>query len=461
MASDILGLFTNPQQYLAQQDASMQQQFAQRAALDPLQRASILGQQAGYRLGQGVGGALGGVDPQLEMISRRNALLGQLDQSDPESYMKVAQAAAQMGDGQFAIAIAQEGRKLRESSASIELKEAQAFKAQNQQKTQTDSAQKRAIISSLEQKLATDPTYKPTQQEIANARFIVATETKSKSFIDPQTNQLIVIDGLDINLAAPNVARVLSQISASQAAPQPAEQAVEQPVEQPVAQTTTQEAQATTPVVTPTSTLTNQPQVKVIDTPASKIKAKEQAKKTEAETEEKQRAVESFDDQIAAVQSLRDTIKSTRKIIGPLTTGYGALLSGIPLTKAKTLKGNTQTIKNNVALAKLRELKQQSSTGASGLGALNMKEFDAIQGIIASLDPESENYANDLEKVDAFFARAEDLMTKQSARAKEKLGTGSDNEAKIQAAVDRAMKDPRTKGTRAQVEAVIRQRLQK
>lgn len=457
MASEILGLFQSPEQYQANQLAQFRQRAANEVQLNPFQQAAVGMRQAGYQLGGGIGGALGGTDPQLEMISRRNALLGQLDQSDPESFMKVAQAAAQMGDAQFAIAMAQEGRKLRESSASIELKEAQAFKAKNQQKAQTDSAQKRAIISSLEQKLATDPTYKPTQQEIANARFIVATETKSKSFIDPQTNQLIVIDGLDINLAAPNVARVLSQISASQAAPQP----TEQPTEQPVAQPTTQEAQATTPVVTPTSTLTNQPQVKVIDTPASKIKAKEQAKKTEAETEEKQRAVESFDDQIAAVQSLRDTIKSTRKIIGPLTTGYGALLSGIPLTKAKTLKGNTQTIKNNVALAKLRELKQQSSTGASGLGALNMKEFDAIQGIIASLDPESENYANDLEKVDAFFARAEDLMTKQSARAKEKLGTGSDNEAKIQAAVDRAMKDPRTKGTRAQVEAVIRQRLQK
>lgn len=457
MASEILGLFQSPEQYQSNQLAQFRQRAANEVQLNPFQQAAIGMRQAGYQLGGGIGGALGGTDPQLDMISRRNALLGQLDQNDPESFMKVAQAAAQMGDGQFALAIAQEGRKLRESSASIELKEAQAFKAKNQQKAQTDSAQKRAIISSLEQKLATDPTYKPTQQEIANARFIVATETKSKSFIDPQTNQLIVIDGLDINLAAPNVARVLSQISASQAAPQPAEQAVEQPV----AQTTTQEAQATTPVVTPTSTLTNQPQVKVIDTPASKIKAKEQAKKTEAETEEKQRAVESFDDQIAAVQSLRDTIKSTRKIIGPLTTGYGALLSGIPLTKAKTLKGNTQTIKNNVALAKLRELKQQSSTGASGLGALNMKEFDAIQGIIASLDPESENYANDLEKVDAFFARAEDLMTKQSARAKEKLGTGSDNEAKIQAAVDRAMKDPRTKGTRAEVEAVIRKRLQK
>jgi len=111
MASEIIGLFTNPQQYLAAQDAAMQQQFAQRANLAPLQKASILAQQAGYRLGQGVGGALGGTDPQLDMISRRNALLSQLDQSDPESFMKVAQAAAQIGDNQFAMTIADAGRK--------------------------------------------------------------------------------------------------------------------------------------------------------------------------------------------------------------------------------------------------------------------------------------------------------------------------------------------------------------
>jgi hypothetical protein len=455
MASDILGLFTNPQQYLAAQDASMQQQFARNAEMAPLNRARMLYQQAGYQAGQGIGGALGGVDPQLDMISKRNVLLSQLNPNDPASYMKVAQVAAQIGDQQFAMAIAQEGRKLRESSASIELKEAQAFKALNQQKAQTDSAQKRTIISSLEQKLATDPNYKPTQQEIATARFIVATETKPKSFIDPQTNQLIVIDGLDINLAAPNVAKLLTQTPSTQPTP------VAQQATDTTMPTTTEAVPSATMPVAPIPSLTSQPQVKVIETPSSRIKAQELAKKTEAETEEKKRAVESFDDQIAAVQSLRGTIDTTRKIIGPLTTGYGSYLSALPLTSARTLEGNTQTIKNNVALAKLRELKQQSSTGASGLGALNMKEFDAIQGIIASLDPKSANYANDLEKVDAFFARAEDLMTKQSSRAKEKLGTGSDNEAKIQAAVDRAMKDPRTKGTRAQVEAVIRQRLQK
>ena len=119
MASDILGLFTNPQQYLAAQDAAMQQQFAQRANLAPLQKASILAQQAGYRLGQGVGGALGGEDPQLKMISQRQALSNQLDPNDPESYMRVAQAAAQIGDQQFAIAVADAGRKAASEYALI------------------------------------------------------------------------------------------------------------------------------------------------------------------------------------------------------------------------------------------------------------------------------------------------------------------------------------------------------
>jgi hypothetical protein len=117
MASEIIGLFTNPQQYLAAQDASMQQQFARNAQLAPLQRASMLYQQAGYQAGQGIGGALGGVDPQLDRISKRNVLLGQLDPSDPSSYMKVAQVAAQIGDQQFAMAIAQEGRKAQSEMA--------------------------------------------------------------------------------------------------------------------------------------------------------------------------------------------------------------------------------------------------------------------------------------------------------------------------------------------------------
>jgi hypothetical protein len=109
--SEILGLFQTPDQYSAAQDAALQRQFIQRATLDPFQKASVLGQQAGYSAAQGIGGALGGTDPQLEMISRRNVLLSQLDPNDPKSYGRVAEAAARMGDSQFAVAIAQEGRK--------------------------------------------------------------------------------------------------------------------------------------------------------------------------------------------------------------------------------------------------------------------------------------------------------------------------------------------------------------
>jgi hypothetical protein len=117
MASEIIGLFTNPQQYLAAQDASMQQQFARNAEMAPLNRARMLYQQAGYQAGQGIGGALGGTDPQLDLISKRNVLLSQLNPNDPASYMKVAQVAAQIGDQQFAMAIAQEGRKAQSEMA--------------------------------------------------------------------------------------------------------------------------------------------------------------------------------------------------------------------------------------------------------------------------------------------------------------------------------------------------------
>jgi hypothetical protein len=115
--SEILGLFQSPEQYQANQLAQFRQRAANEVQLNPFQQAAIGMRQAGYQLGGGIGGALGGTDPQLDMISRRNALLSRLDQSDPESYMKVAQAAAQMGDAQFAIAIAQEGRKAKTEMA--------------------------------------------------------------------------------------------------------------------------------------------------------------------------------------------------------------------------------------------------------------------------------------------------------------------------------------------------------
>ena len=91
--------------------AQFRQQAANEVQLNPFQQAAIGMRQAGYQLGGGIGGAVGGVDPQLQKIAQRQALAGQLDPSNPNSYMQVAKMAADAGDQEFAIAIADAGRQ--------------------------------------------------------------------------------------------------------------------------------------------------------------------------------------------------------------------------------------------------------------------------------------------------------------------------------------------------------------
>jgi hypothetical protein len=445
-------------EYMLKRQAGMQSEAMAFAQLSPMQQAQFGFYRGGQQLGDALGSALGGQDPQLQRISFRNSIAQQLDMREPESYFKAATVANQAGDREFANSLVEAGTKIESTMSQVELRKAQAKKAANYQQAQTDSAQKRASIATLEEKLATDPTYKPTARELANARFILANESKTRTQIDPVTGQLYIINGLDVNEAAPNLAKYLKSegIVAPESTTTPA----------PAPAATTQPSTAQTPPVATTTPAQPQPVViakgvTAVPTEASKQKAEELAKKQKAEEEEKVRAVESFEDQTAAIQNLRDTIKTTKALVGPRTTGYGSLLAVLPATDARTLEGNTQTIKNNVALSKLRELKQQSATGASGLGALNMKEFDAIQGIIAALDPKSKNYKNDLDKIDAFFERAENLLKTQSERAKKNVGSNVAQDEQVKVLVDRAMADPRTRGTRAQVEATIRQRLNK
>jgi len=111
MASDILGLFTTPEQYQLAQQQAQQAQAIQYASLDPMARANYGTFRAGQQLGGAIGGALGGQDPQLQLIARRQQLLGQLDRSDPMSYRRVAKMASDAGDQQLAQGIAEAGMK--------------------------------------------------------------------------------------------------------------------------------------------------------------------------------------------------------------------------------------------------------------------------------------------------------------------------------------------------------------
>jgi hypothetical protein len=120
MASEILGLFTTPEQYQLAQQQAQQAQAIQYANLDPMARANYGTFRAGQQLGGAIGGALGGEDLQLKMISQRQQLASQLNPNDPNSYMKIAEIAAQSGDQQFAIAVADAGRKAMSEYALIQ-----------------------------------------------------------------------------------------------------------------------------------------------------------------------------------------------------------------------------------------------------------------------------------------------------------------------------------------------------
>jgi hypothetical protein len=106
------GLFgINPDMYRQQQ----QQQVFNRAValqnLDPFQQAAVGYQQAGYNLAGALGGALGGVDPQLQRISALNAISKQIDQTNPESMLQGAKMLADAGFMQEALGLAQYARK--------------------------------------------------------------------------------------------------------------------------------------------------------------------------------------------------------------------------------------------------------------------------------------------------------------------------------------------------------------
>ena len=113
MATDIVGsLFgVTPELYQEQRDQMARQRAMQLARLEPLEQASYGAARAGQQLGGAFASAMGVEDPQMRLISQRNALARQIDMTDPDSIMRGAQLAAQMGDTATASALAEYARK--------------------------------------------------------------------------------------------------------------------------------------------------------------------------------------------------------------------------------------------------------------------------------------------------------------------------------------------------------------
>jgi len=126
MAENIVaGLFgMTPQMYQNQQYGQDLNRGIALAQLSPGAAAQAGLQASVGQLGRGIAGAMGIEDPQLKLISTRNSIAQQIDQTDPESILKGAQMLAQMGDQQGAMALAQYARQAQGEMALVQQRRA-------------------------------------------------------------------------------------------------------------------------------------------------------------------------------------------------------------------------------------------------------------------------------------------------------------------------------------------------
>jgi hypothetical protein len=126
MADNIVaGLFgINPQMYGEQQRTSALNEGIALAQLDPSARGAAMTYAGAKGFGTALGGAMGIEDPQLKLISARNAIAQQIDQTNPESILKGAQMLAQAGDQQGAFALAQYARQSQSEMALTQQRKA-------------------------------------------------------------------------------------------------------------------------------------------------------------------------------------------------------------------------------------------------------------------------------------------------------------------------------------------------
>ena len=156
IVTSLFGL--NPQMFGEQQRRSALNEGITLAQLDPASRGAAMTYAGARGLGGAIAGALGVEDPQLKMISVRQQIMSQLDQSDPESILQGAQMLAQAGDQQGSIALAQLARQAQsEMALTQQRRAAEQSSLATAAKTQLSVRQEEELRSELS-KLGPDAT---------------------------------------------------------------------------------------------------------------------------------------------------------------------------------------------------------------------------------------------------------------------------------------------------------------
>lgn len=181
-----------------------QQAQAQRASEAALQYAQLSPfQQANFAIGRGayqLAGALGGTDPQLQMISTRNSIARQINYNDPNSIMQGVQMLSQAGDTVGAMQLADVARKM-------ESEMAQTFQ-------RTAAGQASLAAAGRERQQAT-----PEKIQLARELALAKGQPGTPEFAAEYNNQLTRLTTTSSTAATPEKIQLARELAAQVGAP--------------------------------------------------------------------------------------------------------------------------------------------------------------------------------------------------------------------------------------------------
>lgn len=345
MATDSIvgGLFgMTPEAYQAQQNQMMLKQASELAQLDPLASARTSLIYGGAQLGRGLGGLMGVEDPQLKIISTRNALASQFDVSTPQGLAMYGQALRQAGDVQGS---------LQATQLASQLAGTQAESALSQEKLLSTR-----IAGQREQQLQGALSQLPEDASEQQIQAVL------RRYGDPK----IVLQAIErkTNLDAQLAERRRIEEERNQFRRDQMEK--DQDFKREMARLGAELKSGTTSL-----------QQQLVQEKIDALRQKKQ---------------DAIDKQLGTAQGVIENtqvvlgkIKEAEKLVGAGTTGAGSYLSVLPGTDARELSTVIGTIKARLGFDQLQQMRNASPTGGA-LGQVSNRELAALEGALASLD---------------------------------------------------------------------------
>ena len=299
------------------------------------------------------GGGYGSSDPAAQKATELKKIIAVVAQqfpgkTDSPDFYKAVALAVQDKYPEKAQEAMDQARKIEQEQATLESTRALTKQREETKDRSTVSERNRQVIVDIETKLQAGEELTP--KEVAQARYLIAQESKPKSWTDKVTGELVTLEAFDVNAAAPNLAKFLGKTASGEGAAAG---------------------------------------LSVKETPASK-KIEEQN-------------IKSLERGIADIEGDLRNVNKAEQLAGFFSTGrIGAAIGAIdPGSEAAALEDTLGSIKAATAFNSLRALREASKSGSSGLGQVTEVEFKALQDRMTSLRKASPTYKEDLAYIKA------------------------------------------------------------